>query len=215
MAQRASPHAMRLGYNQDWDVYYFARNKRENLELIQKVEIIQKHFYSRWKRNIARLKIELNSTLLFLKLYVDDTSIILGENNQNLEKILQDLYRSIQNDKIRVDLEIVKVKSPYANAQLVSNMIAEQVEKRLSSRRILKFFVEKVLAEPEVKGLRINIDGLLDGATMTRKKEMVRAKIPLNTLDIQVEEGKEIAIISRGTIGVKVLIYKGKARPGR
>src|SRR6266498_4471450 len=104
MAQRASPRAIRLGYNQDWNVYYFAKNKQENLELAKKVKAIQDHFYSRWKRNLAQLKIELNSHHLVLKAYVAETSLILGENNQNSEKVLQELFRTIGDDQIKVDL---------------------------------------------------------------------------------------------------------------
>ena len=92
MAQRASQRAIRLGYNQDWNIYYFAKNKQENLELAKKVKVIQDHFYSRWNRNLAQLKIELTSHHLSLKVCVAETSIILGDNNQNLEKVLHELY---------------------------------------------------------------------------------------------------------------------------
>ncbi|MCE8162697.1 MAG: 30S ribosomal protein S3 [Candidatus Moeniiplasma glomeromycotorum] len=210
MAQRASLRAFRLGYNQDWDNYYFAKNKRENLELIKKVKVVRDHFYSRWQRNIAQLKIELTDQLLFLKVYVADTTIILGENNQNLEKTLQELYRTLQDKQTKVDLELVKVRNIYANAQLISNMVAERLEKRLSSGKVVKFFVEKALEEQEVRGVQIKIGGRLDGAEMTREKKVTRGKIPLNEKDIWVEEGKSEAIITKGKIGIKVLIYKGK-----
>ncbi|MCE8159067.1 MAG: 30S ribosomal protein S3 [Candidatus Moeniiplasma glomeromycotorum] len=210
MAQRASPRAIRLGYNQDWNIYYFAKNKRENLELAKKVKVIQDHFYSRWNRNIAQLKIELNSNHLALKAYVAETSLILGENNQNLEKILHDLYRTIGDDQIKVDLNLIKIKNPYTNAQLVSNMIADQLEKRLSFRRVLNFFLGKALEEQEVKGIWIKVRGRLDGAEQAQEKKVTRKKMPLSTMDIRIEEGESMAVITKGVIGIKVVIYKGK-----
>jgi len=201
---------MRLGYNQDWNIYYFAKNKQENLELAKKVKVIQDHFYSRWKRNLAQLKIELTTHRLALKLYVAETGTILGDNNQNSEKILHDLYRTIGDDQIKVDLNLVKIKNPHTNAQLISNMIADQLEKRLSYRRVLNFFLNKALEEPEIKGVRIKIRGRLDGAEQAQEKEVTRKKMPLSSLEIRVEEGKSEAIITKGVIGIRVLIYKGK-----
>lgn len=213
MAQRASPRAMRLGYNQDWNIYYFAKNSREEVELAKKVQAIRDHFYSRWRRNIAQLKIELTDYYLKIKLYVADTTAILGENNQNSEKILHGLYQTIQDKQTKIELEIIKIKNPYANAQLVSNMIAEQLEKRLRSRRVLNFFLNKVLDELEVKGIYIRIGGRLDGSEQGQKKPVIWKKVPRNRIDIRIEEGAAIAITTKGVIGIEVLIYKGKIYP--
>jgi small subunit ribosomal protein S3 len=213
MAQRASPRAMRLGYNQDWNVYYFARNEQEELELEKKAKAVRDHFYSRWRRNIAQLKIELTDYYLKIKVYVADTTSILGENSQNSEKVLKDLYQTVQDDQIKVELDLVKIKNPYTNAQLVSNMIAEQLEKRLSSSRVLNFFLGKALEGLEARGVYISIEGRLDGAEQAREKKVTRRKMPLNSMDIWIEEGEEKAIITKGVIGIKVIIYKGKIYP--
>jgi small subunit ribosomal protein S3 len=213
MAQRASPRAMRLGYNQNWNTYYFAKNKREEIELAKKVKAIRDYFYSRWRRNIAKLETELTDYHLKIKVYVADTVAILGENNQNSEKVLQGLYQTLQDNQIKVELELSKIKNPYTNTQLVSNMIAEQLEKRLFSRRVLNFFLNKVSGEPEVKGVRIEMDGRLDGSENTQEKKVTWKRMPLNYKSIWVEEGKERAIITKGVIGIKVLIYKGRAYP--
>ena len=145
-----------------------------------------------------------------LKLYVAQTDVILGENNQNSEKILRDLYQAIQDSQIKVDLELIRIKNPYTNAQLVSNMLAEQLEKRAKARKVLNSFVGEILMEPEVRGVQIITKGRVDGAEMTQKKEIARGGMPLNTMDIRIEEGKETAVTTKGTIGIEVLIYKGK-----
>jgi small subunit ribosomal protein S3 len=123
---------------------------------------------------------------------------------------LRELYQAIQDSQIKVDLELVRIKNPYTNAQLVSNMVAEQLEKRVKMRQILNFFVGKILVEPEVRGVRITAEGCLNGAKKTQKKEIARGGMPLNTIDIRIERGEETAIITKGVIGIEVLIYKGK-----
>jgi len=169
MGQKASPYAVRLGHNQTWNTFYFPRNSREKSAFLQRDKELRDYLYSHLNfLDIARLKTEHTKNDIFVYLYVAKTDLVLGEGKEKLENILKGVYQRINDDKVRVKLYLIKVKY---HAQLIANSIAEQLKKRTRSRRVLNEVINNSKLEREVKGMRIRINGLLDGSEIAQKKE--------------------------------------------
>ena len=109
---------------------------------------------------------------------------------------------------IKIDIE--EVRSPESNAAIVGQMIAEGLEKRFPFRRILKQTAEKVIANRDVKGVRIAVSGRLGGAEMSRREQLKKGRIPLQTFRADIDFAREKAYLPYGVIGIKVWIYRGK-----
>ena len=146
-------------------------------------------------------------------LHTSRPGMIIGRGGDGIEKLRASLKKEMARLKIivpqDVKLDIVEVSNPEANAAIVAAMIVEGIEKRLPFRRVLKMTAEKVMANREVKGVRIGVSGRLGGAEMARREEMKRGGIPLQTLRADVDFAKAEAHMTYGVIGVKVWIYRG------
>jgi len=209
MAQKASPYAIRLGYNQIWNNYFFAKNKKEQINLLQRDKAIRDYLYSFFP-DIDRLKIEYTKSGIFIHLYIPEISLVLGEDNSKLEKVMKGIYKIINDDKVAVKVNLIEVKKVYTHAQSIANLIAGQLKKRTRSRQVIKTLLSKLAAEREVKGAKIKISGRLDESDIAQTKKIVQGKMPLSEIDSNIEGGKSILITSYGVIGIEVLIYKGK-----
>jgi small subunit ribosomal protein S3 len=135
---------------------------------------------------------------------------VLGENNEKLEKVLKDIYARINDEKVSVKINLIEVKNAYTQAQSVANLIAGQLKKRVSSRLVIRSMLSRLNSEREVKGIKIQIDGRLDGSEIAQKKKFVQGKMPLSTIDSNIDTGFAKVITTYGAIGIKVLVYKGK-----
>ena len=109
---------------------------------------------------------------------------------------------------MKIDVE--EVRSPESNASIVSQMVAEGLEKRLPFRRVMKQTVDKVMANREVQGVKILLSGRLGGAEMSRKEELKKGRIPLQTFRADIDFNQHEARMTYGNIGIKVWIYKGQ-----
>jgi small subunit ribosomal protein S3 len=135
---------------------------------------------------------------------------VLGEDNSKLETVMKGIYKIIGDDKIAVKINLVEVKRIYSHAQSIANLIAGQLRKRINSRQILKTLLMKLSAEREVKGAKIEISGRLDESDIAQTRKITQGRMPLSTIDSNIDVGRTEAITSYGKIGIKVLIYKGK-----
>jgi len=159
----------------------------------------------------VKLRTEYSINNIFIYLYIPEVHLMLGENNEKLNKIIKDIYKIVNDDKIAVKINLIEVKKIYAHAQSVANLIAEQLEKRLFSGMVLRNTLSKLLSERgEVRGAKVQIKGRLDGSEIAQTKKVIQGKMPLSTIDSNIEVGETEVIISCGKIGIKVLIYKGK-----
>lgn len=134
-----------------------------------------------------------------------------GDGSELLRKEIKALLskNKLLDSKVDVKLDIVEVKSAESNAAIVGQMVVEGLEKRLPFRRVVKQMLEKVMANRDVLGVRILLAGRLGGATMSRTEDRKLGRIPLQTLRADVDYALSKALMSYGTIGVKVWIYKG------
>ena len=209
MAQKASPYAIRVGYNQIWNNYFFPENKREQVILIERDKLIRDYFRSFFP-DIARLRIECNKNNIFIYLYISEILLVLGENNEKLEKVMKDIYAKINDDKVSVKINLIEVKNPYNYAQSIANLISSQLKKRVSSRLVLRNILGKLQFEREIKGIKLQIKGRVDGAEIAQTKKIVQGKMPLSTIDSNIDVGQSETITAYGKIGIQVLIYFGK-----
>lgn len=214
MTHTVHPYAHRLGIIRDWKSRWFAGDKkhfRENL----KVDAAIRAFLTKRLRGTYTSGIEIERSANELKVILSTArpGLVIGRSGENatkLRKELTDAVRKIAPKHGRtVKFDIVEVRQPEMDAAVVAYMVAEGLEKRLPFRRVLKQTLEKVDAVREVLGVRIVISGRLGGAEMSRKEQVKKGRIPLQTFRADIDFAHEQAYLPYGVIGIKVWIYKG------
>ncbi|MFQ5661742.1 MAG: 30S ribosomal protein S3 [Candidatus Paceibacteria bacterium] len=123
-----------------------------------------------------------------------------------MTKVISALHLT-DSPEIKVDIE--EIRSPESNAAIVSQMVAEALEKRMTFRRVMKQTIDKVMANRDVLGVRIALSGRLGGAEMSRREEIKKGRIPLQTFRADIDFAREKAYLPYGVIGIKIWIYKG------
>ena len=214
MTHTVHPYAHRLGIIRDWKSRWFAGDKktfRENLKVDSDVRV----FLTKRLRGTytAGIEIERSANELRVILATARPGLVIGRSGENaakLRKELTDIVRKAAPAHGRVvKLDIVEVRQAELDAAVVAYMVAEGLEKRLPFRRVLKQTVEKVMAVKEVLGVRISISGRLGGAEMSRKEQVKKGRIPLQTFRADIDFAHDKAQLPYGVIGIKVWIYKG------
>ena len=216
MTHTTHPYAHRLGILRDWKSRWFPKTKqtlRDNL----KVDTIIRSFVAKRLRSyyVGELIIERNANEgIRLIIKTSRPGLVIGRSGEELKKISEELKRELKRKaklnkvpEIRIDVE--EIKSPESNAALVALMVVESLEKRMPFKRVMKSTVEKVMANRDVKGVRIRISGRLNGADMARTEEIRKGRIPLQTFRADIDFARERAMIPQGVLGIKVWIYKG------
>jgi small subunit ribosomal protein S3 len=214
MTHVVHPYAHRLGIIRDWKSRWFAGNKknfRENLKVDQAINaFLKKRLRGTYSSHV---EIERNATELHVVVHTARPGLVIGRSGENATKLRKDLTAVIKkaapNDDRTIKLDILDVRQPETNAAVVAYMVAEGLEKRLPFRRVLKQTVEKVMAIKDVQGVRITVSGRLGGAEMSRKEEIKKGRIPLQTFRADIDFAHEEAYLPYGVIGIKVWIYRG------
>ncbi len=212
MTKIVHPYAHRLGIIKDWKSRWFSLNADFRLNL--KGDMMMREWLTKNLKNqyVGLVEIERNSKAIKVIINTSRPGVVIGKSGEGvikiktaLEKILVKLGEKAPN----LQIEVVEIKNPEANASIVSQMIAEGIEKRLPYRRVLKQTVEKVMAVKDIKGIRIYLGGRLAGADMARSEEIKRGRIPLQTLRADIDYCRHKAHMPYGDLGIKVWIYKG------
>jgi small subunit ribosomal protein S3 len=141
--------------------------------------------------------------------------MLIGKAGDGAVKLRAKILKLLRKEKIdlggqELKLDIEEIRTPESSSAIVGLMIAEALEKRLPFRRVMKQTIEKVMANKEVKGVRIYLGGRLGGAEIARSEEMKRGRVPLQTLRADIDFAREKAHMTYGDIGIKVWIYKGQ-----
>ena len=213
MTHVVHPYAHRLGIIRDWKSRWFGG--KTNFVDHLRTNVLVRSFLTKKLRGmyLALIEIERSEKQYRIMLHTSRPGMIIGRGGDGIEKLRASLKKEMARLKIivpqDVKLDIVEVTNPEANAAIVAAMVVEGIEKRLPFRRVLKMTAEKVMANREVKGVRIGVSGRLGGAEMARREEMKRGGIPLQTLRADVDFAKAEAHMTYGVIGVKVWIYRG------
>jgi len=207
MGQKSNPYLLRLGINQVWNSNYLAP-KKEQVKWLKQDKTIRNYLFKRFFE-VTQVKIERTLNDLFLYVYAINISLLMGENSQNLDKILKKIY-SLVDDKVSVRFNLMEVKEIYSSAPAIARHLASQFESRISSRMSLNNAADEAIRQREVKGVRISASGRLDGSEIAQSKKIVRGRMPLSTLRSDIDYGFAEATTNYGKIGIMVLIYKGE-----
>lgn len=210
MGQKVNPIGLRLGITRTWNSVWF--NKSNYAELLHEDERIRRYLRSNLHHaGISRIEIERAADQVRINVRAARPGIIIGKRGQEVERIKGELQKMVNNRQVFIN--ILEVKTPETDAQLVAQGIAMQLERRVSFRRAMK----RALANAErygAKGIRILCSGRLGGAEMARRERYARGRVPLHTLRAAMDYGFAEAKTTAGVIGVKVWIFKGETGPG-
>jgi len=185
---------------------WFSARKSDFPKFIEQDYRIRKLIQDRFKlASVARIIIERISDKVRIKIHSARPGIIIGRHGQDIERLREDLNNLISQEVV---IDIIEVKEPAIDAQLVGINVALQLEKRIAFRRAIKRAIEQAMSRG-AKGIKISAAGRLGGAEMSRRETYRQGKIPLSTLRADIDYGFAEALTTYGLIGVKVWIYKG------
>ena len=206
MGQKVNPHGLRVGVIKDWDSRWYARNDKVG-DLIVEDYNIRKYLKSTlYAAGIAKIEIERDNAKVKINIHCSRPGVVIGKGGQEIEKLRQLVESKLGKT---VALNIVEIRSPDLNAQLVAENIAAQLEKRISFRRAMKQAMQRA-TRLGAKGIKVSCGGRLGGAEIARSESYHEGTIPLQTLRADIDYGFAEAATTYGRIGVKVWIYKGE-----
>ena len=206
MGQKVNPHGLRVGIIKDWDSRWYAREEKVGDLIIEDYNIrnyLKKRLYS---AGIPKIEIERDSAKVKLFIHCSRPGIVIGKGGADIELLRKDVEKLIGKP---VALNIVEVKSPDTNAQLVAENIAAQLEKRIGFRRAMKSAMSRAM-RLGVRGIKIKASGRLGGAEIARSEKYSEGNVPLHTLRANIDYGFAEADTQYGRIGVKVWINNGE-----
>lgn len=213
MGQKVNPIGFRVGVIKDWNTRWYAdkKNFADNLVEDDKVrKYIKKKLFS---AGISKIEIERAAKRLKLNIYTAKPGIVIGKGGAGIDELKKEIS-AIAPGK-NVVLNIVEVKDVDANAQLMAENIAAQLEKRISFRRAMKQTIQRAMRMRGVYGVKTMSAGRLGGAEIARTEVYHEGTIPLQTLRADIDYGFAEANTVYGKIGVKVWVYKGEILPVR
>lgn len=205
MGQKTHPIGFRLGVNKTWDSRWFA--KRGYSALLH--EDIKLRRYIREKlasAGIAKVEIERAANKVKINVHTARPGIVIGKKGAGVETLKADVQKLSKNE---VFLNIIEVKKPEANAQLIAENVAGQLEKRVAFRRAMKKCMTAAFKQG-IKGIKIRVSGRLAGAEIARTEWYSEDSVPLHTLRANIDYGTSEARTTYGQIGVKAWVYHGE-----
>jgi small subunit ribosomal protein S3 len=214
MSHIVHPYAHRLGIIKDWKSRWFGVKLAYRTAL--KCDIIIREFLKEKLRTSFVSGVEIERSAKVLKVIIETSrpGMIIGRNGEGATKLKADLTKELARRKISVSqeirIDIREVRSPESNAAIVGQMIAEALEKRMPFRRIMKQTLEKVMANRDVKGIKLELSGRLGGSEIARTEKMKKGRIPLQTLRADIDYNHTEARMTYGNIGIKTWIYRGE-----
>jgi len=211
MGNKVNPTGIRLGITTNWLSRWYGSKKTYRQQLRKDIEI-REFVVNKWKAAaIASVEIERNGNAVRLIIHTARPGVLIGRGGTGIEDLTRAIKkRFFAGKKVDLKVDVQEVKSPETNAMLVGQQVAEQLEKRLPFRRVLKTMLDQVEANKTVQGVKIEICGRLGGAEMSRREWLSRGKIPLHTLRADIDFALAEAKTTYGVIGVKTWIYKGE-----
>jgi len=208
MGQKVHPKGLRLGIIKEWDSkWYAARNFRE---LLHEDVALRNYIKKRLSlAGISRIEIERAASRLRISIHTAKPGIVIGRGGSEVEALRKELEALTGK---RVSVNIIEIKRPELEAQLVAENVAAQLERRVGFRRAVKQAVSRSM-RMGAQGIRIAVSGRLAGAEMARTEWYSEGKVPLHTLRADIDYGFAEANTTYGKIGVKVWIYRGEVLP--
>lgn len=209
MGQKVNPHGLRVGIIKDWDTRWFAGKKDFADYLIEDVKLRDMLKKKLFHAGISRIEIERAANRVRVNIFTAKPGILIGKGGTGIDSIKNDIEKFTKKSSI---VNVVEVKNPDLEAQLVAENIAAQLERRISFRRAMKQAIQRTM-RAGAKGIKTMVSGRLGGADIARSEGYHEGTIPLQTLRADIDYGFAEASTTYGKIGVKVWIYKGEVLP--
>ncbi len=209
MGQKVHPHGQRVGVIKDWDARWYASKKDYADTLIEDVKLRKFLKQKLFAAGISRIEIERAANRVKVNIYTAKPGIVIGRGGSGVDEVKRNLEKMSGKTVI---VNIVEVKNPETDAQLVAENIAAQLERRISFRRAMKQSIGRAM-KAGAKGIKTSCSGRLGGAEIARTEWYHEGSIPLQTLRADIDYGFAEAHTTYGRIGVKVWIYKGEVLP--
>ena len=210
MGQKVHPHGFRVGVIKDWDAKWYAdsRNFADYLVEDNKIrKFVKKELYA---ASISKIEIERAAKRIKLNIYTAKPGMVIGRGGSGIDALKKKIEVLLNGSSVLIN--IVEVKSAEADAQLMAESIAQQLEKRISFRRAMKQTIQRAM-KTGVKGVKTACAGRLGGAEIARTEQYHEGTIPLQTLRADIQYGFAEADTTYGKIGVKVWVYRGEILP--
>jgi small subunit ribosomal protein S3 len=206
MGQKVNPHGLRVGVIKDWDSKWIAGKRDFGDQLVEDYNIRKFVKKACYDAGIAKIVIERKQNKVFVTIHAAKPGIIIGRQGAEIDKLKKQLEKMT---KEAVNINIMEVKQPDTNAQLVAENIAAQLEKRISFRRAMKQVMGRAM-RMGIRGIKTSVAGRVGGAEIARTEQYHEGTIPLQTLRADIDYGFAEAMTTYGILGVKVWIYKGE-----
>src|ERR1700694_4246317 len=205
MGQKVNPIGLRLGINRTWDARWFSRKEYGN-QLLDDLKL-RKFLDKRLSQAaVARILIERAAKKTRITLHSARPGVVIGKKGADIDKLRGDIAKMTTSE---VSLNIVEIRKPEIEAKLIAESIAQQLERRVAFRRVMKRAVQSAMRFG-AQGIRINCSGRLGGAEIARMEWYREGRVPLHTLRADVDYGHATAKTTYGPRGVKVWIFKGE-----
>ena len=214
MGQKVNPVGMRVGINRDWNSRWYANDNDFHVFLNEDIKIRKYLEKSLKEALLSHVEIERSKsdkgTNIVVSIFVARPGVVIGQDGKNINKIKEDLSKLVNGANLRVD--VVEVKNPDMDANIVAQTIAKQLEERASFRTAQKKAIQRV-RKAGAKGIRTVVSGRLGGADIARSEGYKEGIIPLHTIRSDIDFAICHAATQYGRLGVKVWICRGEIRP--
>jgi len=207
MGQKVNPNGFRVGVIRDWNTRWYASKKDFADFLVEDHKIrdfVKKKYY---QASISRIEIDRAAGKITVSIFTARPGLLIGKGGTGIEVIKEDIKKAVGKD---ASVNIMEIRDPDADAQLVAENIASQLEKRISFRRAMKQSMGRAMQKNSVKGIKLMVSGRLGGAEIARSEGYHDGSIPLQTMRADIQYGFAEAKTTYGRIGCKVWIYKGE-----
>ena len=206
MGQKVNPNGLRVGVIKDWDSRWFARKDVFGDTLVEDYnlrKVLKKQLAA---AGVPKIEIERDASKVRIHIHCAKPGMVIGQKGSEIEKLRTQCEAMLKKPVV---INVVEVRQPDLNAQLVAENIAQQLEKRVSFRRAMKLCIGRSM-KLGAKGIKTQVSGRLGGAEIARTEQYHDGTIPLQTLRADIDYGFAEAATTYGRIGVKVWLYKGE-----
>ena len=215
MTHVVHPYVQRIGINRDWRSRWFTTDPKQFREYLRVDAMLRKYLSVRLKgMSVDTIEIERDQKSVRIIIKTARPGLVIGRSGEGAVKLKKEIDMMFRKAKLtskpEIKLDVEEIRSPESSANIVGQMIAEGLEKRLTFRRVMKMTIEKVMANRDVEGVKILLSGRLGGADMARREELKKGRIPLQTLRADIDFARVTARLPYGAIGIKVWIYRGQ-----
>src|SRR3989344_7265425 len=207
MSHSVHPYAFRLGILRDWKSRWF--QDKNFAKFLQEDVTVREWLMQKLRTQmVSGVEVERSRNTVTIFIKTPRPGLLIGKGGEGIERLKREIQKKFHLRDLKITID--EVRNPYTDAYVVARLVAQDLEKRLPFRRVLKMHIEKVMSAGGAKGVRVQVSGRLDGSEMGRLEWLRKGMIPLQTLRADVEFARDRALLPYGTIGIKVWVYRGE-----